>query len=94
MNLGNDLASKDGRCMFKGYEVTYAPKLNDDTTDPVYLINWKTLALGILSGWKEKLSSPIVVPNQHNSRQVFLDGGLNMICTNLRTQAVFHKALA
>ena len=94
MNLGNDLASKDGKCVFKGHEVCYAPILNDDATDPVYMINWKTLALGVLAGWKEHLSEPMVVENQHNSRQVFLDGGLNMICTNLRTQAVIHKAIA
>lgn len=94
MNLGNDLASKDGKCVFKGHEVCYAPLLNDDATDPVYMINWKTLALGVLAGWKEHLSEPQVVKDQHNARQVFLDGGLNMICTNLRTQAVIHKALA
>lgn len=94
MDLGNDIASKDGKCMFKGYEVQYAPKLNDDAGAPVYLINWKTLALGVLSGWREKLSEPVIVPNQHDSRQVFLDGSMNMICTNLRTQAVISKSEA
>lgn len=92
MNLGNDLASKDGKCTFKGKVVTHVPKLDEDTTDPVYFLDWNTLAVGMLAGWTEHLSAPIPVPNQHNARQVFMDGGWNMICTNLRKQGVICKS--
>ena len=94
MNLGNDIASKDGKCMFKGHPVMYAPYLDNDATDPVYMLDWKTLALGMLEGWQKHVSAPQVVPGKHNVRAVFLDAGWNMVCTNLRKQAVFHKALS
>lgn len=94
MNLGNDLASKDGRTMFKGHPIVYAPYLDEDSTDPVYMLDWKWLALGMMEGWQKHVSAPTPVAGKHNVRAVFLDAGTNMICTNLRKQAVFHKALA
>lgn len=94
MNLGNDLASKDGKCVFKGHPVVYAPYLDNDSTDPIYMLDWKWLALGMLEGWQKHVTAPKDVPGKHNVRAVFLDAGFNMVCTNLRKQAVFHKALA
>lgn len=94
MNLGNDLASKDGKTMFKGHPIVYAPYLDDDSTDPIYMLDWKSLALGVMEGWQQHVSAPTVVAGKHNVRAVFLDAGVNMICTNLRKQAVFHKALS
>lgn len=91
MNLGNDIASKDGKVVFKGHPVVYAPYLDEDTTDPVYMLDWKTLALGMMDGWQQHVSAPQVVAGKHNVRAVFLDAGVNMICTNLRKNAVFHK---
>jgi hypothetical protein len=92
MNLGNDLAPKDGRSLFKGTPVTYAPKLDDDTQNPVYMIDWKWLAIGVMPGWENQLTKPYMVPNKHTVRRVDLDATLNMICTNLRKQSVFHVA--
>ena len=91
MNLGNDLASKDGRTMFKSTPITYAPKLDDDSTDPVYMIDWKKMGVGVLEGWENQLSAPYMVPGKHNVRRVDLDASLNMICTDLRRQAVISK---
>lgn len=91
MNLGNDLDSKGGRVLFKGTPLTYAPKLDDDTGDPVYMLDWKWLAIGVLAGWENNLTAPYMVPNMHNVRRVDLDASMNMICTNLRRQAVISK---
>lgn len=91
MNLGNELGSKDGEAMFKGSPIVYAPYLDDDTHNPVYMLDWKWLALGMLAGWEEHTSAPQPVAGKHNVRAVFLDGGLNMICTNLRRQTVLWK---
>ena len=91
MNLGNDLASKDGRVLFKGTPITYAPKLNGDSTDPVYMLDWKWLAVGVLAGWENNLSKPYMVPGKHLVRRVDLDASLNMVCTDLRRQAVISK---
>jgi len=91
MNLGNDLASKDGRTQFKSTPITYAPKLNDDTSDPVYMLDWKTLGIGVLAGWENNLSAPSKVAGKHLVRRVDLDVSLNMACTNLRKQTVISK---
>jgi hypothetical protein len=91
MNLGNDIASKDGRTMFKGTPITYVPKLNDDTTNPVYLLDWSYLQLGVMPGWENNLSAPYMVPNKHNVRRVDLDCTMNMVCTDRRRHAVISK---
>jgi hypothetical protein len=92
MDLGNDLASRDGRVMFKSSPITYAPKLDDDSTDPVYMIDWKWMAVGVMAGWENNLSAPQPVPGKHLVRRVDLDASLNTVCTNLRRQAVISKA--
>lgn len=91
MNLGNDLASKDGRVMFKSTPVTYVPKLDDDTTDPIFMLDWKWMAIGVLEGWENNLSAPMPVPGKHNVRRVDLDATLNMVCTDPRRQTVISK---
>jgi len=91
MNLGNDLDSKGGRTMFKGTPLTYAPKLDDDSTDPIYMLDWKTLAIGVMAGWENNLTPPYQVPDMHMVRRIDMDASLNMICTDLRRQAVLYK---
>ena len=91
MNLGNDLASKDGRTLFKSTPVQYAPYLDNDSTDPIYMLDWKWLAIGVLAGWENNLSAPYMVPGKHLVRRVDLDASLNMVCTDPRRQAVISK---
>jgi hypothetical protein len=92
MNLGNDMASKDGRAHFKGTPVVYAPYLDADAADPVYMLDWKWLAIGVLAGWENEMTKPYPVPDMHNVRRVDLDASMNMACTNLRRQTVISKA--
>lgn len=95
MNLGNDFASKDGRAHFKGTPVQYVPYLDsDDTEDPVYMIDWNWMGIGVLAGWENQLTAPYMVPDKHLVRRVDLDCSLNMACTNLRRQSVISKAPA
>ena len=91
MNLGNELASKDGRVVFKSTPITYATKLATDSTDPVYMLDWKWLAIGVMAGWENNLSSPYMVPGKHLVRRVDLDASLNMVCTDPRKQTVISK---
>ncbi len=91
MNLGNDIASKDGKTTFKSTPVTYAPYLDNDSSDPVYMLDWKKLAVGIMSGWENQLSKPTAVPGKHLVRRVDLDASMNMVCTDPRRQAVISK---
>jgi len=92
MNLGNDIASKDGKTLFKSTPIIYAPKLDDDSTNPIYLLDWKWLAVGVLAGWANNLSAPYMVPNKHLVSRVDLDASLNMICTDPRRQTVISTA--
>ena len=92
MNLGNDIASKDGKVLFKGAPVEYIPVLDGDTQDPIYMVDWKTLVFGTLAGWDKKVSAPKEDNAQHNTMRGFLDMSCEMVCTNLRNQAVIAKA--
>lgn len=91
MSLGSELASQDGRAVFKGTPLTYVPKLDDDTSEPIYMIDWNWMAVGVVDGWEENLSKPMPVHGKSKVRRVDLDASLNMVCTNLRRQAVFTK---
>lgn len=88
MNLGNDVASKDGRVLFKGAPVEYVPTLDADARKPIYLIDWKTLVFGTLAGWEKKVTPPTEDNAAHNTMRGFLDMSVEMACTNLRNQAV------
>jgi len=92
MSLGNDIASKDNRVMFKSTPLTWVPYLDSSTDDPVFLLDWKVLAVGIMGGWENNLTKPYMVPNKHNVRRVDLDASFNMICTDLRKQAVLNTS--
>lgn len=92
MQLGNDVASKDGKALFKGTPLTYAPKLDSDTTDPVYMLDWKWMHMGVMPGWENNLSSPYMVPGKHLVRRVDLDASMNLVCTDRRRQTVISKA--
>lgn len=94
MNLGNDVASKDGKVLFKGAPVEYVPILDNDAQDPIYMIDWKTLVFGTIAGWDKKVSAPKEDNAQHNTMKGFLDMSCEMVCTNLRNQAVIAKAFS
>ncbi|MFA5186693.1 MAG: phage major capsid protein [Patescibacteria group bacterium] len=91
MNLGTDLDSQGGRCTFKGTPITYAPYLDNDAENPVYMLDWKWLAIGVLAGWENQLTKPYMVPDKHLVSRVDLDCTLEMVCTNLRRQGVLHN---
>jgi hypothetical protein len=90
MSLGNDIASKDGKTLFKSTPVQYAPKLDDDSQNPIYMLDWTWLAVGVMAGWENNLSAPYMVPGKHLVRRVDLDATLNMICTDPRRQTVLY----
>ena len=58
------------------------------------MIDWTSVGFGIIPGWFDKTSKPVEVPNMHTVRRVFVDTGWNMVCTNLRKNAVFSLATA
>ncbi len=91
MNLGMDLDPTGDRALFQSQKLVYAPKLDSDTSDPIYFLDWKTLAVGCMPGWEDKISKPYVVPGKHLVYRVDKDATLEFISTDLRRQAVFAK---
>lgn len=91
-NLGNDVASKDGRVMFRQNPVIWVPKLEDDSQDPVYGINWGEFKVAVKANEFMVETPAIRAPNQHRVFSTFVDLSYNYICYNRRSQFVLATA--
>lgn len=83
-NLGKDVASMDGQVMFRRTPVVWVPKLDADTTDPFYGINWGVFKTYILRGWWLKETNISVTPGQHTVASVHVDCSYQFICKDRR----------
>lgn len=95
-NLGNDIASKDGRTVFRGTPVTWVPYLDSEASqasqDPVYGIDWGTFKVAILRGeWLNELE-PIRSPRSPRVIEVHTYCTYNLVCYDRRRQFVIDKA--
>lgn len=86
--LGRDLASTDGRTMFRQNPITYVPHLDSDapqaSEDPVYGINWGVFKIVFLRGEWLRETGPQQHGLQHNTLQVFIDLSYNFVCYDRR----------
>ena len=83
-NLGNDVASKDGDTLFRKVPLMWIPKLEADTTNPVYGIQWGEFKTFILEGWWLKETAVPVYPGQHTVSAQFVDLTYQWINKNRR----------
>jgi hypothetical protein len=83
-NLGDDLASRDGQTLFRRVPVTYVPKLDADTTGPVYGINWGVFKTYLLRGEWLRETKVEITPGQHTVASVHIDNTLNWIAKDRR----------
>lgn len=88
-NLGRDVASMDNNIVFRKHPLVWIPKLDEDTTNPVYQIDLGTFHPVILKGDYLRESEPDKLPNQHNTFAVFVDISYNYMCLNRRRNAVY-----
>lgn len=72
-NLGNDLDKYSGSVHFRRVPVTWVPKLEADTTNPLYGINWGVFKTFVLNGWWLKQTDVPIYPGQHTMQAHFLD---------------------
>lgn len=91
-NLGNDIASKDGRVSFRQVPVTWCPHLEGRTGDPVYGINWGAFRPVFLSGEYMREEGPTKASNQHTVFVTHIDTTMNLQCTNRRVNFVLATA--
>lgn len=87
-NLGNDIASKDGRLLFRQVPVTWVPYLEANTANPVYGINWGVLKPAFLAGEYMREEGPTPASSQHTVFVTHVDTTLNLMCTNRRMNFV------
>ncbi len=90
-NLGNDIASKDGMAVFHRTEIEAVQELDADTTNPVYMLDWKYIgAMALKNEWmKEELFDKN--PNQPTMIFTNIDCTWNLWCTDRRKQAVLSN---
>ena len=70
---------------------TWVPVLDEDTTNPVYGINWGEFKTAILGNWWMKETVLDRVPGQHNVSAVYIDSSFNWICRNRRRNFVISN---
>ncbi len=87
-NLGNDLASRDGQVTFRRRPVIWVPKLEADTTNPFYGINWGYFKTIILNGWWLRETNVPIYPGQHTVSAHFLDCTYQFVSRNRRCHFV------
>ncbi len=87
-NLGSDLASQDGKVMVRRVPLTWIPRLESDTTNPIYGLNWGWLKTYVLEGWWLKETHIPNYPGQHTLSAHFLDLTYQFITKNRRCHFV------
>lgn len=87
-DLGPDIASQDGKVIFRRVPVTWVPKLEADTTNPIYGINWGWFKTYILSGWWLRETNVPIYPGQHTVSAHFMDCTYQWITKNRRCHFV------
>lgn len=87
-NLGPDVASQDGKVLFRRVPAIWVPKLDADTTNPFYGINWGWFKTYVLRGeWAKETAVPIT-SGQHNIHSQFIDWMYNFVSKNRRPHMV------
>jgi hypothetical protein len=87
-DLGFDLDPTNGHMMFRRGPVTWVKQLENDTTNPIYAINWGEFHFIVLRGEMMKEVVFPQLPNQPTTMAVHVDSSLNTYCTNRRRQGI------
>ena len=92
-NLGKDLARYLNQVTIGGVPMTMVPYLEaNDTSDPLYGVNWKTFRPFVKKGANMRRTGPFRSARQHTVREVHIDNWMNYVCYNLRLNWVGSKA--
>ena len=91
-NLGNDIASKDGKAVFLGTPLVAVQALETDTTDPVYMLDWNELEPTALKTEWMREEHFKAEANQPTISMTNTDCSWNLGCRNRRKQSVIATA--
>lgn len=90
-SLGSDVASMDGKVLIRGLPMRWVPKLDADSTDPIYGWDWSTSKMAVLEGNFKRRTGPKEVGNQRNVRTVHWDYQFNLYSMDRRRNFVMYK---
>lgn len=90
-NLGRDIAYFFNNLVFRNHPIIWIPKLDEDTTNPVYGVDHDKFYPVVLRGDFLRESEPMQDPRQHNVYHVFVDLTYNYLCVDRRSQWVIAK---
>jgi len=91
-NLGNDIAPKDGSVMFRMIPVCWVPYLdNNDSTNPVYGINWRAFKPAFLTGEYMRENQVQPHPLHHRTIVQYIDCTYNFFSVDRRRQFVLFQ---
>ena len=91
-NLGRDVASMDGATTFRRNPIIYVPKLDDESTNPVFMVNWNVFKIFFLRGEYLREAPPRQSSRQHNVFEIHVDLSWNTVCVNRRRLARLQTA--
>lgn len=87
-NLGNDVASMEGKALLGRVSITWAKELDLDTTNPFYSVNFGEFKTAVNTGeWQVETHIPIK-PGQHTVSEHHVDCTFNWICRDRRRNGV------
>lgn len=72
-DLGYDIDTMDGRPAFRRSKIQWVPQLDQDTTNPVYGINWSEFHTAGLRQWWLRETQIAIQPNQHTVASTHTD---------------------
>jgi len=90
-NLGSDLTKMDGTVTIGKAPLVYVPKLDADTSSPIYMLDWSYVFPYFLKGEYLRESEPEKVGGQHTTIAVHIDLTWNIMFKDRRSQTVLYK---
>lgn len=90
-DIGMDLAAFETGVMVNGRPIEVVPTLRDDTTNPIYFINWGEFGvMGLRDEWMHE-TKILVNPHQPSVASVYTETSLNTILRNRRRCGVISN---
>jgi len=89
-SLGFDLATKEP--VFRGAGITHVPKMDTESDNPLYMLDHNHIYAIFLRNWFMKRIKVQRLSNQVHCFAVVVSMVWNIVCDDLRRQAVFYDA--
>jgi len=87
-SLGFDLSTKEP--VFRGAKITYVPYFDSKSDNPLYMLDHNHIYAKFLRDWFMKRVKVQRLPKQPHCFAVITSMVWNIVCDDLRRQAVFH----